>query len=218
MDSALPGGDGAGQRDANGDAGVSATDAPTAGSDAAGSGNDAVASSDAASGPPISCMYAEKDNPNKAELSYVVSEVSGDSNLASKGYSGEARVLVAHSAAAKIITFGFNSPFGGSPAPCLRAAITIGGAEAPAPGSSYSVAPNALLNPVTVVENSDCLAAVNLWNSWSLAGASRVIFSSVNGPNAEISFSLKMGPKHGASATGTFTLSGTIKTPCYFAM
>ncbi len=119
---------------------------------------------------------------------------------------------------ARVITFAFGSPFAGATPPCLRAAFAISGVDAPKTGSTYTIAPNAALNPISVVESATCSISIPTYNSWSLAAPATVTFTKVDGANVEISFTLKMGPKHGVMAAGTFTLSGTIKSPCYVPM
>lgn len=166
---------------------------------------------------PMSCQYADRDNPNKAELSYTISQASADLNLVSKGYTGEARVLVTYNANAKILTFAFGSPFPAVTPPCLRMSFAIYNAEPPKSGVAYTIPPN-LLNPIAVVESGACSPLITMWNGWSLAMPATVTFTKVEGANVEITFNAGMGGKYSNMAAGSFTIAGTIKSPCFMTI
>lgn len=165
-----------------------------------------------ATGAPMACLHGERDNPYKASVTYTISDLSADANVASKTFTGQMGVLVSYSmGAAKFLTFGFGS----STAPCLRAAVTLFNIDPPATGRMYAVAVSPSVSPVGYIENPACTSDPTMTNSWSLAMPGTLTFSKVDGPNVEMDFSFKMGAKHGGKALGTFTLTGNIKSPCY---
>jgi hypothetical protein len=183
-----------------------------------GMGGMAMGGAGGGTGAPISCMYAAKDNPNKADVTWMITGASADANLMRASYSGETRVLLTYvsNPAIKLLNFAFSFPFVGlTPTPCFTFAASTGGADQPAVGKTITF-PMGAINTVTVGESPECSPLVSTWNSWSLAGAGTVTFTKVDGPNVEFDFSFPMGGKLGNKAAGSFTITGKVKTPCYF--
>lgn len=64
-----------------------------------------------------------------------------------------------------------------APSTGLRAGFAISGVDAPKTGSTYTIAPNAALNPISVVESATCSISIPTYNSWSLAAPATVTFT-----------------------------------------
>jgi hypothetical protein len=185
-----------------------------------GMGGMAMGGAGGATAAPLSCMYAAKDNPNKAEVTYMITDASADANLMRASYTGETRSLVTYNKnpILKMLNFGFSFPFVGlTPTPCTSFTAVLSGVEMPAAGitANYAVP---TINSVTVAESPECSPLVTTWNMWSQAGPGTVTFTKVDGPNVEFDFSFPMGPKHSNKAAGTFTIKGHVKSPCFFVM
>jgi hypothetical protein len=192
----------------------------TGGTSTGGMGGMATGGAGGSTAAPMSCKYAAKDNPNKAEVTYMITDASADANLMRASYTGETRSLVTYNKnpILKMLNFGFSFPFVGlTPTPCTSFTAVLSGVEMPAAGitANYAVP---TINSVTVAESPECSPLVTTWNMWSQAGPGTVTFTKVDGPNVEFDFSFPMGPKHSNKAAGTFTIKGHVKSPCFFVM
>jgi hypothetical protein len=195
---------------------VVTTDAATDDTDVIVPSDVAADSMPAGDTPPVSCMYADENNPNKAEVNFSVTEASADANVTAKSYNGEARVLGTYNRTLRLLSWAFAVPFGPTPMPpCIRGSFAGSIDSEPGTAKTFTLTPG-LLDPVTFLDNPTCSPLVAMTNSWSLAGPGTMTFTRVDGGNVELSFDFHMGGKYGGMAAGTFTFSGTIKSPCYF--
>ena len=170
-------------------------------------------------GAPMSCKFAPMDNPNKAEVSYMITDASPDANLTRPTYAGETRSTVTYNPnpILRMLGFAFSYPFVGvGPAPCVSFVASVGGVEQPAVGKSITVPVNATSTVVDMRESPTCAGSRLTWKGWALAGPGTVTFTKVDGGKIEFDFSFPMGGKLSNGAAGSYTLKGSIKSPCYF--